>query len=169
MKVFQIRQDDRFAWCETSKEHMEDMVNKCNWQGRVLELASAATADAVSVTASELSCVINWLEGGRDPKEAAKELRLYCERAWTGAQQGGGELPPLPAEMAGIVATERMREFARQAIACDRASYGQKCRAAGIEEAASVAERCYVKDAFRFEIGVEAAAAIRALNKMGVA
>lgn len=39
MKIFQIRQDDRFAWYETSKEHMEDMVNKCNWQGRVLELA----------------------------------------------------------------------------------------------------------------------------------
>lgn len=40
----------------------------------------------VSVTAAELSCVINWLEGGRDPKDAAKELRLYCEREWTGAQ-----------------------------------------------------------------------------------
>jgi len=91
MKVFQIRQDDRFAWYETDQEQMERMVNVCGWQGRVLELASAATADAVSVTASELSCVINWLEGGRDPKEAAKELRLYCERAWTGAQQGGGD------------------------------------------------------------------------------
>lgn len=43
-------------------------------------------ATSVGVTAAELSCVINWLEGGRDPKDAAKELRLYCERAWTRAQ-----------------------------------------------------------------------------------
>lgn len=86
MKVFQIRQDDRFAWYETDQEQMERMVNVCGWQGRVLELASTIASDAVSVTAAELSCVINWLEGGRDPKDAAKELRLYCERAWTGTQ-----------------------------------------------------------------------------------
>lgn len=102
MKVFQIRQDDRFAWYETDQEQMERMVNVCGWQGRVLELASTIAADAVSVTAAELSCVINWLEGGRDPKDAAKELRLYCERAWAGAQpvqqpapvlSSGGEKP----------------------------------------------------------------------------
>lgn len=59
------------------------------------EALSQAIADAhgipaqtgmIGVTAGELSCVINWLEGGRDPKDAAKELRLYCERAWTGVQ-----------------------------------------------------------------------------------
>lgn len=51
------------------------------------ELAAIpAKAGIVNITAAERSCVINWLEGGRDPKDAAKELRLYCERAWIGAQ-----------------------------------------------------------------------------------
>lgn len=93
MKVFQIRQDDRFAWYETDQEQMERMVNVCGWQGRVLELASTTTADAVSVTAAELSCVINWLEGGRDPKDAAKELRLYRERAAPVAAPVAGQEP----------------------------------------------------------------------------
>ena len=60
----------------------------------VAALAGPAAQESVHVTASELSCVINWLEGGCDPKDAAKELRLYRERASAPvAQQGGGELP----------------------------------------------------------------------------
>lgn len=41
-------------------------------------------------------------------------------------------------------------------------------RSAALEEAACIAETCYMKDAFRFELGTEAATQIRALKNISV-
>lgn len=58
------------------------------------QAGGAGMAAIPLVTSAELSAVISWLDNGCDPKEAAKELRSYRERAAAPvAQQGGGELP----------------------------------------------------------------------------
>ena len=43
-----------------------------------LERFAAIVAAAERKTFPDLTAVINWLENGCDPKEAAKELRLYA-------------------------------------------------------------------------------------------
>lgn len=52
-------------------------------------------------------------------------------------------------------------------IECLEAAQAGIARAA-LERAAQKAERCYVKDAFRFELGKEAAAAIRSLDPASI-
>lgn len=51
--------------------------------------------------AQNLECVITWLEGGCDPKEAAKELRLLKERV-TAAPQEGVTVRPNSQDWAGM-------------------------------------------------------------------
>ncbi|WP_254214917.1 DUF551 domain-containing protein [Burkholderia multivorans] len=53
-------------------------------------------------------------------------------------------------------------EFVRDVLKAARRTTPD--REAIIEECASIAERTYAKDAFRFELGTEAARAIRALK-----
>ncbi|WP_254215937.1 DUF551 domain-containing protein [Burkholderia multivorans] len=53
-------------------------------------------------------------------------------------------------------------EFVRDVLKAARRTTPD--REAIIEECASIAERTYTKDAFRFELGTEAARAIRALK-----
>lgn len=78
LKISHEKFDAEATRCKAMSDYAEQLKSEM--------AAIPAQTGVVSVTAAELSCVINWLEGGRDPKDAAKELRLYCERAWTGAQ-----------------------------------------------------------------------------------
>ena len=48
------------------------------WWLEELERFAALVAAAEREAFPDLTAVINWLENGCDPKEAAKELRLYA-------------------------------------------------------------------------------------------
>lgn len=175
MKVFQIRQDDRFAWYETDQEQMEQMVNVCGWQGRVLELAKEAIpaqTGMIGISVVELSNVINNLESGCDPKEAAKELRLYGERAWTGAMPAADYLPPLPTP----AATEQKMYLDPVLWFTEDQMQGRykQGRSVGLQEAyLAVRSVLYARESLGLHEQASGAqdclAAIRALKKTGAA
>ena len=56
--------------------HVRETEFKPDWNKYQQGLADGAAAEREAFP--DLTAVINWLENGCDPKEAAKELRLYA-------------------------------------------------------------------------------------------
>jgi len=72
-----MNRDDVIRWATQCKMPY-DFVTGEIVQIEKLERFAALVAAAEREAFPDLTAVINWLENGCDPKEAAKELRLYA-------------------------------------------------------------------------------------------
>ena len=72
-----MNRDDVIRWATQCKMPY-DFVTGEIVQIEKLERFAALVAAAKREAFPDLTSVINWLENGCDPKEAAKELRLYA-------------------------------------------------------------------------------------------
>ena len=72
-----MNRDDVIRWATQCKMPY-DFVTGEIVQIEKLERFAALVAAAEREAFPNLTAVINWLENGCDPKEAAKELRLYA-------------------------------------------------------------------------------------------